>query len=64
MIVPPAPRQVHILAHAGKVGSINEIAEQKGEDDCAASFGISGKPDLDVLVFLLGKATVGHNNSF
>ena len=64
MIISPAPSQVHSLRHSVKVGIRNEAAEQTGENDCAASFSIFGKPNLEVSVFLLGKATVGDNNGF
>ena len=62
MIISPAPSQVHSLRHAVKVRATNEAAEQTGENDCAASFGIFGKPNLEVSVFLLGKTTVGDDD--
>lgn len=62
MIISPAPSQVHSLRHAVKVRIRNEAAEQAGENDCAARFSIFGKPNLEVSVFLLGKATVGDDD--
>lgn len=65
MIVPgmPVPRQLHILAHACKFGAGNESAEETSVDNCAASFGIFRKPDLEVLVLPYGEATVDDDNS-
>ena len=64
MIISPAPSQAHSPRHAVKVRVTSEAAEQTGENDRAASFGIFGKPDLEVFVLLLGKATVGDNDGF